>query len=472
MTSTYVLTKNTGKIGSVALLLFGFATVFYPRVLTSFGAPSVLNFVHFGVIPIIVGLVILNFPAQRPIQRRIISSLLLNMGTLLAIMVASALLNQAGLVNIFVYFILLAEPYMLLVAIALVPLTKEQFGRFRYWIVIFALSNLALALAQWILIPVGIWPKPPGGTLADNIVGVFGGGGGSAGNYISCTVTIYVGLYVFNRCKHWPLWMRSFLLVGGIFQTQISDSKQVFLALLVGGVFLAITKYRRLGRLILYTTLLTIAIMAGYWAIQNLDYSFLSPYRNWLNREGLFGLDGEATLTKTAAFRIIPTHFTSLLNWFLGIGPGHGVSRLGGWILRDYARLLMPLGATVHPASAEVFRVVTDGWLARESTMYFPLFSWAGIWGDLGFLGLFSYLALAYVGWRWFCVDDMGKFLVLSTAAFGFILTQMEEPGQVVTVAVLLGLRWHDAQTERQALTQLSPHPEIDVSDPFQVMRL
>jgi hypothetical protein len=301
---------------------------------------------------------------------------------------------------------------------------------------------------------------------------VFGGGGGSAGNYISCTITIYVGIYVFNYYKDKPLWIRSSLFLAGIFQTQISDSKQVFLALICGGVLLVAVKVKYFRKMLKYAVLMAIIIGIFYWAIFNLDYKFLGAYRNWLTRDGLYGLDGVATLTKTAAFRIIPTHYDSLFNWFLGIGPGHGVSRLGGWILRDYASLLMPLGATVHPASQQVFRVVTTGWIAKESTVYFPLYTWAGIWGDLGFFGLLSYLYLAYVAWRWFCVDDMCKFFMLSTLAFGFILTQMEEPAQVVTVAVLLGLRWHEEQAKRQISVNPRRTLAMPAKDPFRTVPL
>ena len=259
-------------------------------------------------------------------------------------------------------------------------------------------------------------------------------------------------MYVFNHYKNRPMWLRSLLFFAGIFQAQISDSKQVFLALIGGGVLLVVTKVKYIRKMIMYAIIMAVIISAFYWAIFNLDYEFLGHYRNWLDREGLYGPNGAATLTKTAAFRIIPTHYDSILNWFVGIGPGHGVSRLGGWIMRDYASLLMPLGGTIHPASVEVFEVVTSGWIAQESTVYFPLFTWAGIWGDLGFFGLFSYLYLAYVAWRWFCVDDMCKFFMLSTVVFGFILTQMEEPVQVVTIAVMLGLRWHEEQAKRRAI--------------------
>ena len=113
-------------------------------------------------------------------------------------------------------------------------------------------------------------------------------------------------------------------------------------------------------------------------------------------------------------------------------------------MLKRYASLLVPIGATIHPSSVEVFQVVSEGWIAQESTIFFPLFTWAGMWGDIGIVGVGVYIYLVFVVWQRFCVDEFGKFMILSTFVLGFILTQMEEPGHMLTVTCLLALRWHD----------------------------
>ena len=321
--------------------------------------------------------------------------------------------------------------------------------RFQYWLFGFALFNLLLAIAQSILLPIGIYPKPAGGTIQDNITGVFGGGGGSAANYVSCTVSFYFALYFFNRFKHLSLWKRILPLLGALYQVQVSDSKQVFLALAVGWGLLSATKVDKPVRFFLYVSVGFIGILCFIWALLNLESEFLAPYQNWINRP-IWGWDGLAFQTKFAALDIIPSYFETPVNWLFGLGPGHTATRLGGWFLRDirYEKLLMPLGATVHPASSDFWEVISTSYLPQESTIYFPMFTWVGIWGDVGILGLGSYLYLCSVVWRRICVDDFGKFLMLSTASFGFILTQMEEPGHMLTVACLLGLRWQEEQTK------------------------
>lgn len=76
--------------------------------------------------------------------------------------------------------------------------------------------------------------------------------------------------------------------------------------------------------------------------------------------------------------------------------------------------------------------------------MFSPLFGWAGIWGNLGFLGLAAYLYLSFLVWRKLCLDDFSKFLLLSVFAFGLIFSQMEEPGYMLFVATIIGLQWQE----------------------------
>lgn len=443
--------KKYNQFKNSTLILISYASAFFPRLLSSFGVPSVINFAHFGIIPFCLVVTMMTSKTRDRLRVATVWDLLAGIGILLACLLTSALLNGAGIVNIFLQFMLQAEPFMFLVGIISIPLLSRKLATFRYWLYGFGIFNFLLALAQSILIPVGLYPKPQGGTYADNITGVFGGGGGSAANYISCTVTFYFALYFFYRANNIPIWIRILPLLGALYQIQVSDSKQVFLALGVGYGLLLMTRVKYPVKLFFYITFGILFILGMSWVLQNIESELLAPYQNW-TRRSIWGWNGLASQTKFAAFRIIYSHYETPLNILFGLGPGHTVTRLGGWVFNDYAKLLMPLGATIHPATSEVWDVVRNGYLAQESTVYFPLFTWAGIWGDLGIIGLGSYLYLCSIVWRKICVDSFSKFLMLSTASFGCILTQMEEPGHMLTVACLIALRW---QEERERHSQL-----------------
>lgn len=440
--------KKSKGIKSSTLILIAFATAFFPRLLSYFGAPSPINFVHFIVIPLVFANAILTTQIKNRQQIALVWSLMFGLGILLTCTIISAMVNEAGAINVFLQYMLQAEPFLLLIAIISIPLTGKTLKRFQNWLFGFAVFNLLLAIAQSILFPLGLYPRR-GGTIADNIAGVFASGGGSAGNYVSCSISLYFAFYFFLTFKKTPIWIRIFSLLLAVYQTQASDSKQVFLAFILAGMLLTIAKSQEPLKLIL--GLISVVFFAGLllWFIQNIDLEFFTPYRNWIDRSHIYGPEGEATQTKLATFRLVPSHYKTPLNWLFGLGPGHTVTRLGGWMLQKYQSLLVPLGATIHPVSNEVFQVVRDGWIAQESTIFFPLFTWAGIWGDLGFVGLTAYLYLGFIVWRKICVDDYCRFLILSTVVLGFILTQMEEPGHMLTVSCLLGLRWHETRKGR-----------------------
>ncbi|NJM77903.1 MAG: hypothetical protein HC852_21680, partial [Acaryochloridaceae cyanobacterium RU_4_10] len=92
-----------------------------------------------------------------------------------------------------------------------------------------------------------------------------------------------------------------------------------------------------------YITIIVLSLLVFYWGIENVEA--LSAFKTWMRPE-IYGPDGEATRLKFAAFRIVPKYFPTSLSWWFGLGPGHTVGRLGGWMLENYWELLSPLGAT------------------------------------------------------------------------------------------------------------------------------
>ena len=430
------------------LIIIAFATAFFPRIFSYFGIPPTINFVHFPIVAIVFVIATLTTKVKNKQQIKIFWELMTGLGILLTCITVSALINEAGAINVFLQYMLQAEPFLLLLAFISIPLVGQNLVKLRNCLFGFALFNLLLAIVQSVLLPIGFYPRR-GGTIADNTAGVFASYRGSAGNYVSSAVSLYFALYFLLVFKKVPLWIRLTAFTAAVYQTHISDSKQVFLAFIVAAIILLIIKSNSPKKLLLYFTIIIAIVSLSFWASKNVEADFLLPYQNWINRSHIYGPDGEATQTKLAAFRIIPTHFNSPFNWFFGLGPGHTVGRLGGWMMQKYSDLLVPIGGTIHPASAEVFQVVRSGWIAKQSTVFFPLFTWAGIWGDQGILGLAAYIYLFVVVWRKVCVDDLGRFLILSTVVFGFILTQMEEPGHMLTVVSLLSLRWHEEREKR-----------------------
>ena len=80
--------------------------------------------------------------------------------------------------------------------------------------------------------------------------------------------------------------------------------------------------------------------------------------------------------------------------------------------------------------------------------MFSPLFGWAGMWGDLGIVGLISYFLILGTIWTQICVDDLSKFLLLSVAVNGLIFSQMQEPGYMLYTVLIIGIRFQEKAVE------------------------
>jgi hypothetical protein len=436
---------RNGFYRGTTLAIAAFSSGFYSRIFCSITrAPSALNHFHFVAVPFTTAIILATAKPKDRKQIATVQLLLFGLFALFTTMVASAFLNSAGLVNAVFSFLILGGPFMLLTSIACLPMSPESFGRFRQWIIKSSFANMILAFVQWPLLKFG---KISAGGLdeTDGMAGVFFVSG--AGNYVSATVSVFFGIYYLMFAKAAPLWLRVGTILAAFFQLQLSDSKQIIFALFSGAVLLVLCTMKDVGKALTYTIGIILLIAAFYWCIQNVEA--FSAFKNYVNKGGVWGPDGEAARIKPIAFRIIPSYFESPLNWLLGLGPGHTVGRLGGWLLKENWGILGPLGATQHPASDAVLTEYYNSWLAMESTMFCPMFGWAGIWGDIGFAGLGAYLFLCWIAWRNLCFDNFSKFLMLSTAVLGFIFTQLEEPGHMLYTASLTGLHWQERRAEK-----------------------
>lgn len=436
MSSQTLARKRTkGYVNNSTLILLAFGTVFFSRVLSGIGAPSTINFLHFATVPFVCWTAVVKSRTKDRNQIFISYAILAGLLFFLAAITASGILNQAGIVNVILQFLMLVEPFLLLLAIVCIPMSQQSTQKIKTWIIRFAFVNLFFAFIQ-------------GGVLRlqrfnpDWVKGVFLKQG--AGHVIGASVSLTFGLYYLVSAKNVPLWLRIAVVIATFWHMLVADAKQVLLVFLLAWILLLVTKLKDIGEIVKYAVLITIFYYGFMWCLQNVPE--FDGFNTWL-RPDIYGSDGEATKLKLAGFRIIPTFYHSPLNWLFGLGPGHTIGRLGGWMLLEYDDLLLPLGATVHPASGAVWAAVGASWLGDKSSMFSPLFSWAGIWGDLGWLGLGAYSYFWVLIWWKLCLDDLTRFYVLTVFVFGLVFSQLEEPAYMLFVTLIIGLRWQEHQT-------------------------
>lgn len=445
--------NSTNWTNNVNLLFIAFCSVFYIRVFVTFSpAPSILNHAHFIVVPVILWIVLATAQIQDRKRIRLINSLLVGLFLLLTATLISAFWNEAGLINAVASFMMLGEPIMFLIAVIAIPMSVESFFRIKKWFMWSVVINFLLAAIQKPLINSGkLYAEGFNGT--DGCGGVFFVSG--AGNYVSASVSMTVAIYFLANEKLYPLWIRISVFLAGSWQVLFSDSKQLVFAYGVAWVLLVLFSFQNFANSIkLLTGLLVVGLMF-YWCVHNLEA--FKAYIAWARPE-LYTPDGEAWYAKFYSIRAIIAEFQSPLNYLFGLGPGHTVSRLGAWFLNDYSELLEPLGATTTNIGLVARTFVKDFWLTLNSSMFSPIFGWAGIFGDLGLVGLFSYLFLGYIVWQNFGLNDAIRITLYTIIVLGFIFTQLEEPGYMVSVAMLLGLIWQEKRikdTRRESIAQV-----------------
>jgi hypothetical protein len=443
---TQIRRKTQGYISNSTLVVLAYATAFFPRVLMMFKFPSTVNFLHLAVVPFACAMVLLKSKTRDAKQLKSCTALLFALFLLLIIEFASALLNDVGVINIAFSFLLWTEPFMLVLSIIFLPLPPSSFQRFRRWILGFAFFNVGFALIQKFVLKWDTCGCSPGGWGdGDAIKGVFINQG--SGHVVSASVCASVGIYFYLVAKDRPMWQRILVLLAGLSNIIWSQANQVVVVMAGGFALLSLINMKDVGKALAYLIGVIVFGLIFAWAIYNVPG--LETFQTWIRPE-IYGSDGEATKLKLSGIRIILEHFHSPLNWWLGLGPGHTIDRLGGWMLRDYSALLGPLGSTQSSVSDKVWLFVGSSWLGGGSSFFAPFFGWAAIWGDLGFLGLIAYLYICWITWNQICPDDFSRYLMLTVAINGLIFTQMQEPGYMLFVASLIGLRCQEKLAEER----------------------
>ena len=430
-------------LNNSTLIVLAFAVVFYARIVASTIHLSLLNLLHFIIVPAVCVIAITTTRTKDPKQIAICYSFLIGLSILFGVTIASALLNHAGLINAIVSFMMLGEPFIFLLAISCISMSLKSFIKVRNFLYWGVGINFLLAAIQKPAIDAGrIYAGGLDGT--DGCGGVFFVSG--AGNYVSATVSVVFALYFFNRRED-SLYVKLAFASAALWHILFSDSKQIVLAYGLAWMLLILLSIEDIVKTLKLLAAFISLGSIGLWCVQNVEA--FKAYSSWARPE-LYGADGLAWYAKFYSIRSILGHYQSPLNWLLGLGPGHTVSRLGAWFLRDFAAILGPLGSTRTTIGADAMDFVANFWLTSGSSLFSPIFGWAGIWGDLGLLGLGSYLYLGYLTWKHFGLDNILKVTLLSIFITGLIFTQMEEPGYMLSIAYILGLSWQEKRLNQR----------------------
>lgn len=408
-------------------VLLALATAMLSRILVGMGAPAALNFLHFVFVAAVFGLLY-------PKVRSHLLGFFVGMWVLLGVIVVSALINGAGAINVVLDYLLLIEPFLLLLAIVGMRWSHSSTRCFSFWLLLFAVINVALAFFQRFVL----------GLNTDDVKGLYLDMG--AGAHVAGAVALSAALYFLVCFPLRSMWLRATFVISSSAIVILTDAKQVMVVFLLSLLVLMVIKWKHIGAILRNLVVLVAVAGITVWTANTV----FPALRVWSTDEVRAGLE-----QKLSVFSIVTSYYHSPLSWLVGLGPGHTVGRLGQ-LLPDYLEYLQPVGATMSPVTGAALGAQQTNWASNSETgssMWSLFFSWAGVWGDLGLLGIGTYLLLWLLVWRKFCLDDVSRFLLVNILIFGAVFGWMEEPGYVLFIIALIGLRWQEHLQKRRGGT-------------------
>lgn len=385
--------------------------VMFSRVLSALGIPKFIDFAHFLVI--LICLVLSWIHLKRT------TVLLTPIGLLCFAYILSGLWNEAGFVNIVLGFVLVAEPFVLLFFYSIIRWNTKSTSILRNLVLFTIFSHIIFSYFQYFVLEL----------TDDEVKGLFLGmnNGHHVGGALSMVGGIYFAASSFIK-NIWYKLVGCLLLFGQII---MADAKQVLLVFIIS-YFTYLVMFNRS-----YSIFLKILILvSGYFFVITM-IQFVPGFSAWDT-----SVISEAMGQKFSVFLLQASYFQSYANWILGLGPGHSISRLA-WLMSDYINVLEPLGVTFHDATSAIISSNQAHWMSNSitgSSLFSLFFSFAGIWGDVGFLGLMFYIWCWVIVWKIFVVHDSQKLLIISVVVFGIVFAYLEEPGFTLFLCTILAL--------------------------------
>ncbi len=402
------------------------------RVGVRLGLPSFLDFAHFPLV--IGGLLVLALVGVTTdtLTRRVGAGLLL----LFLITMASWVLNGGEPQRPILMYVVFFEPFLVLfIFLASRPLPAVV-STLKIFLCVLPGLQLAIGIWQSLFIAHGN-PDLVEGTFIGQGAGAHVAGGVALIGVLVCVAHV---AFPDNRSK------LPYILAAGLFFVfpVLADAKQAIVCFVPGLLVITVLSGRlQIHRLIAPAVLGSIFLYVAY-----LVYPPLQMITNTQMIEN--SMDQKVTGAKDVlvAMRDTPA------GWLLGVGPGNSISRVA--LLTKDAQVkpdspVARLGLKTSPLTVQLLREnEMKSWVL--SSIATTSSSWVGLLGDLGPLGLATYLWLCGVLW-----SALSRIHTANAAAaragmimaglLGFVFSWLEEPGFILTVASVMALALLEAKT-------------------------
>jgi hypothetical protein len=389
----------------INIIIFILILVLLPRLLTSLGFPKIIVFLHFFFTCSVFGLLF-----QKIVSIQDNRKLLVIIVMFVFICFLSFIWNQAGIINFILGNLLLVSPFMFFLISQSFVWDEQDLYRMEVFIFTFILIHLLFSFFQYFVLDL----------KHDDVEGVFLGMG--AGGHLAGAIAT-LSIFWLYRISWISKVFKGFLAVCLLSVLILSDSKQVIVVLgLSLGIYVIVASKGFFEKIKL--VLLGLSSITLLYIVAITIFPGLLIYLQ--DDKILVGL-----LQKFSVFPRVIELYEDNLNWLIGVGPGHSVSRLGT-MLPDYSILTEGLGATQSNVTENILAAKQNHYLSNSvsgSSLFALEFTFAGVWGDYGVLGLFLYICILVKIWQVYCNKiKVAKYLIITIFVYGVVFTWVEEP--------------------------------------------
>lgn len=416
--------SNINLINAISIIIF---FIFFSRISVSLGLPEIINHVHY----LLVCIFFFYFFSKR--EKNIINLLLL---IFILNLFLSGIFNSSSISNSLIYLFITLEPFLIYLIFCNSNFNSTEIKYIKKIIYLIGFLNLFFCYYQYLFI----------GLKHDSLKGIFLNLG--AGHHITGFVSTLIALMIYYN-PITKIKIINYLIILLLLSINIiADAKQIFLtfglAILIFNLFLILNEKKILlfFKILLSSLFFLLCIYVMYQYT-----SFLDPYlRTRTPSEFINGF-----FTKFAVIEIINSYFSSIIDFFIGLGPGNTTSRLARMI--PFYEHYSILNLSSSNITNEVFYVQQSNPITNTTTgssLFNLFFFWGGLYGDTGIIGIVIYVLLWLKIFKEAKFDSISIILIILVFVKGFAFDWPEEPVFTTLVVLLIAIRKYENSPNTQ----------------------
>lgn len=411
------------KIDTEFLIYTCILSLLGSRLIVSVGVPSIFNFVHLGILIIII---FMQIKKGKILKSRYNVCLI----EVVCIALLSSAINHIAPLNIILFLLILLEAFILVSSYE--KWSERFYVKIENMLILFSLTNLILSYYQYFVL----------GLIDDDVRGIFlrMGSGGHLNGAFSIVMAVYfmfITLTYNHSINKIPLIVISVMNFAIVL---MCDNKQSILGYCLGLVFLSVSNIKNIKKFIKSILIILLSFSILFFLISSL----LPKAVSWLNNmDYVF----EGIRIKLSFIETLRSNRTSILQLFLGFGPGMTLSRVAR-ILPEYHSLNF-LGVSSSNVTQQFKDFHAESWLMQSSSLWMYYFSFASFFGDIGLVGLVGMIKLYKESVKRLCNNQLSRYLMFVVVSHGLLFDWLEEPAFMVVyfvVIVLIGHKWESTK--------------------------